>query len=204
MFLYVDGPTKVTFELPHDCLSRYLKECVEKHYWKSLEVFLLGGGGHGSYAKGEGGIATGNCDLKEISLCDVIKSNPKPNMYYELTSVFIDHGALVNGRNEQDIPLALAVNCDDHDLAVVLLKKNANPQDLLRSESGKPDDTPVHTAFRIGLSLGMLYVSESQSTVMLRALCKCLHIRGAKNSVVFENSHTLKMIYISFIISKKV
>jgi ankyrin repeat protein len=120
-----------------------------------LEVFLLGGGGHGSYAKGEGGIATGNCDLKEISLCDVIKSNPKPSMYYELISVLIDHGALVNGRNEQDMPLAYAVNYDDHDLAVVLLKKNANPQGLLRSKSGKHDDTPVHTAFRIGLSSGI-------------------------------------------------
>jgi hypothetical protein len=38
---------------------------------------------------------------------------------------------------------------------------------------------------------------------MLRALCECLQIRGAKNSVVFENSHTLKMICISFIINKK-
>ena len=38
---------------------------------------------------------------------------------------------------------------------------------------------------------------------MLRALCECLHIRGAKNSVVFENSHSLKMICISFIINKK-
>ena len=44
---------------------------------------------------------------------------------------------------------------------------------------------------------------ESQSTVMLRALCECLHIRGAKNSVVFENSYTLKIICISFIINKK-
>jgi hypothetical protein len=34
--------------------------------------------------------------------------------------------------------------------------------------------------------------AESQSAVMLRALCECLHIRGAKNSAVFENSHTLK------------
>jgi hypothetical protein len=147
---------KITFELPTECVSRYLKECVEKHDWQSLEVFLLGGGGHGSYAKGEGGIATGNCDLKEISLCGVIKSDPKPNMYYELISVLIDHGALVNGRNEQDIPLALAVNYNDHDLAVVLLKKNANSQGLLRSKSGKRGDTPIHTAFRIGLSLGML------------------------------------------------
>jgi hypothetical protein len=38
---------------------------------------------------------------------------------------------------------------------------------------------------------------------MLRALCECLHIRGAKNSVVFENSYTLKIICISFIINKK-
>ena len=120
-----------------------------------MEVFLLGGGGHGLYAKGEGGIATGNCDLREISLCDVIKSNPKPSMYYELISVLIDHGALVNGRNEQDMPLAYAVNYDDHDLAVVLLKKNANPRGLLRSKSGKHDDTPVHKAFRIGLSSGI-------------------------------------------------
>ena len=44
---------------------------------------------------------------------------------------------------------------------------------------------------------------ESQSTVMLRALCECFRIRGAKNSVVFENSHTLKMICISFIRNKK-
>jgi hypothetical protein len=36
---------------------------------------------------------------------------------------------------------------------------------------------------------------------MLRALCECL--QGAKNNVVFENSHTLKMIYISFIMNKK-
>jgi hypothetical protein len=47
----------------------------------------------------------------------------------------------------------------------------------------------------------LLFVSslfkESQSTVILRALCE------AKNSVVFENSHTLKMICISFIINKK-
>jgi hypothetical protein len=38
---------------------------------------------------------------------------------------------------------------------------------------------------------------------MLRALCEWLHTLGAKNSVVFENSHTLKMICISFIINKK-
>ena len=129
-----------------------MKECVEKHYWKSLEVFLLGGGGYRSYAKGKGGIATGCCDLKEISLCDIIRS--KPNMYGELIDVMIDHGALVDGRNEQDIPLALAVNYHDHDLAVVLLKKNANPDGLLKSKYGKHDDTSIHTAFRIGLSLG--------------------------------------------------
>ena len=38
---------------------------------------------------------------------------------------------------------------------------------------------------------------------MLRALCECLQIRGAKNSIVFENGHTLKIIFISFIINKK-
>jgi hypothetical protein len=46
---------------------------------------------------------------------------------------------------------------------------------------------------------------------MLRALCECLHIRGAIKSVFFEKSHTLKMICIrdkikndiSFIINKK-
>jgi hypothetical protein len=36
----------------------------------------------------------------------------------------------------------------------------------------------------------LLYIiKESQSTVMLRAL-ECLHLRGANNRVVFENSHT--------------
>ena len=139
-------------------MSKHLKDCVEKHHWKSLEVFLLGGGGYRSYAKGEGGIATGCCDLKEISLCDLIKS--KPNMYCELINVMIDHGVLVDGRNEQDIPLALAVNYGDHDLAVILLKKNANPDGLLKSKYGKHDDTSVHTAFRIGLSLGK-YVIQS-------------------------------------------
>ncbi len=158
LFLDIVGPTKVTFELPHDCLSRYLKECVDKHYWKSLEVFLLGGGGHGSYAKGKGGIATGNCSLNEISLCDVIKARTKPSMYYELVSVLIDHGTLVNGRNDQDIPpLTYAVNYDDYDLAFVLLKKHANPEGLIRSKFGKHDDTPIHTAFRIGLSSGVSY-----------------------------------------------
>ena len=155
LFLNIDGPAKVTFELPRDYLSRYLKECVEKHYWKSLEVFLLGGGGHLSFAKGEGGIATGNCDLNEISLCDIIKSDPKPNMYYELINAMIDHGSLVNGRNDQDFPLAFAVNHDDHDLAIILLKKNADPKSLVKSKFGKHDDTPIHTAFRIGLSTGM-------------------------------------------------
>jgi hypothetical protein len=38
---------------------------------------------------------------------------------------------------------------------------------------------------------------------MLRALCKCLHIRRANNRVVFENSRTLKTIYISFIMNEK-
>ena len=154
IILFIVGPTKVTFELPRQSMSKYLKECVEKHYWRSLEVFLLGGGGYRSYAKGEGGIATGCCDLNEISLCDIIKSKPKPKMYYDLINVVIDHGALVDGRNEQDIPLALAVNYNDHDLAVVLLKKNANPDGLLKSKYGKHDDTSMHTAFRIGLSLG--------------------------------------------------
>ena len=139
-------------------MNKYLKDCVEKHHWRSLEVFLLGGGGYRSYAKGEGGIATGCCDLKEISLCDLIKS--KPNMYCELISVMIDHGVLVDGRNEQDIPLASAVNYGDHDLAVILLKKNANPYGLLKSKYGKHDDTSIHTAFRIGLSLGN-YVIQS-------------------------------------------
>jgi hypothetical protein len=47
-------------------------------------------------------------------------------------------------------------------------------------------------------------IKESQSTVMLCTLCNCLQIRGAKNSgVVFENSRTLKMICVSFIINKK-
>ena len=46
-------------------------------------------------------------------------------------------------------------------------------------------------------------LKESQLTVMLRVPCECLHIWGAKNSVVFENNHRLKMIYISFIINKK-
>ena len=46
-------------------------------------------------------------------------------------------------------------------------------------------------------------IKETQSTMMLRALCKCLHIRRANNSVVFENSRTLKMIYISFIMNEK-
>ena len=168
LFLDIVGPTKVTFELPHDCLSRYLKECVDKHHWKSLEVFLLGGGDHGSYAKGKGGIATGNCSLNEISLCDVIKADPKPSMYYELVSVLIDHGTLVNGRNDQDIPpLAYAVSYDDHDLAVVLLKKNANPEGLIRSKFGKHDDTPIHTAFRIGLYSGVSCFLSTDVIVLL-------------------------------------
>jgi hypothetical protein len=33
------------------------------------------------------------------------------------------------------------------------------------------------------------------ATVMLRLLCECLHKRGAKNSVIFENSHTPKIHY---------
>ena len=131
-----------------------MKECVEKHFWEYLEVFLLGGGGYRSYAKGEGGIATGCCDLKEISLCDIIKSESKPNLYYELISVMIDHGAFVDGRSEHDTPLAVAVNYDDYNLAVVLLKKNANPDGLLKSKYGKHDDKSIHTAFKIGLSLG--------------------------------------------------
>ena len=157
MFLDIVGPAKVTFELPRYCLSRYIKECVEKHYWKSLEDVLLGGGGHRSFAKGEGGIATDNCDLKEISLCDVIKSkpNPKSKKYYKLISAMIDHGSLVNGRNKKDIPLVFAINRCDHDLAVILLKKNADPKSLVKSKFGKHDDTPIHTAFRIGLSTGM-------------------------------------------------
>ena len=156
MFLNVVGPEKVTFELPRDYLSRYLKECVKNQDWKSLEVLLLGGGGHRSFAKGEGGIATGNCDLNEISLCDVIKSDPKPDMYYKLISAMIDHRSLVNGRNNQDVPLAFAVNHNDHDLAIILLKKNADPKGLIKSKFGKHDDTPIHSAFRIGLSTGML------------------------------------------------
>ena len=131
-----------------------MTEYAEKHDWKSLEVFLLGGGGYRSYAKGKGGIATDCCDLKDISLCDVIKSKPKPDMYYELINALIDHGALVDGRNEQDIPLALAVEYADHDLAVNLLKKNANPDGLLKSTFGKHEDTPIHIAFRIGISSG--------------------------------------------------
>ena len=155
-FFNIDGPTKITFELPHDYVSKYLKDCSEKHYWKSIELLLLGGGGHHCYAKGVGGIATGSCDLKDISLCDVIKSDPKPSQYYKLVTALIDNGALVDGRSEQEIPpLALAVNHDDHDLAVALLKKNANPQNLIKCKSGKHDDTPIHTAFRTGLTLGI-------------------------------------------------
>ena len=131
-----------------------MKEHADKRNWKPLEVLLLGGYGNRSCAKGKGGIIPGNCDLKAISLCDVIESKPKPNKYYELINAMIDHGALVDGCNEQDIPLAIAVNCDDHDLAVALLEKNANPDGLLKSKFGKQYDTPIHTAFRIGLSLG--------------------------------------------------
>ena len=131
-----------------------MKEHAEKHDWKPLEVLLLGGGGYCSYAKGKGGIATGSCDLQEISLCNVIESKPKLNMYYELINAMLDHGALVDGCNKQSTPLAIAVNYDDHDLAVALLKKNANPDGLLKSRFGKKYDTAIHTAFRIGLSLG--------------------------------------------------
>lgn len=145
-YIYLAGPDKLNFKLPGEFLSRYLKANMTK-----LEYFLLGGGGYGSYAKGEGGIATGNCDLKDISLCDIIKLDPKPIMYYELISAVIDHGVLVNGH---PTPLALAVNLDDHELAVVLLKKNAKPEGLLESKFKQRDDTPVHTAFRIGLSSG--------------------------------------------------
>ncbi|XP_028397252.1 LOW QUALITY PROTEIN: TPR and ankyrin repeat-containing protein 1-like [Dendronephthya gigantea] len=151
---YKYGPMKVNFELPRDCLNRYMKECVENDYWKSVEVLLLGGGGQRSYAKGRGGIATRICDLSDISLCDVIKSDPKPIKYHELISVMIENGVLVNGRDEQDIPVALAVNYDDHDLAVILLKKNANPDGLVKCKFGKRDDMPIHSAFRIGLSSG--------------------------------------------------
>lgn len=151
---------KVNFQLPRDCVSRYLKECVEKNDWKSLDVFLLGGGGERSYAKGEGGIATGNCDLSDISLGGIVKLDPKPSSYYQLITVMIDHGVLVNGRNEQDIPLALAVNHNDHDLAVVLLEKNANPDGLRKSKFGKHDDMPIHSAFRIGLTSGLFNISR--------------------------------------------
>lgn len=165
MCFILDGPMKVNFELPRDCLSRYLKQCVDNHYWKSLEVLLLGGGGKRSYAKGRGGIATGNCDLGEISLCDIIKSDPKPDKYHQLITVMIDHGVLVNGCDKQDIPLALAVNYDDHDLAVVLLKKNANPDGLVKSKFGKHDDMPIHSAFRIGLSSGLFDICLQKADV---------------------------------------
>ena len=149
----VDGLSKISFEIPRDCMSKYLTECAEKSYWKSLEMFLLGGGGQ--YAKGDGGIATGKCDLNEISLCDVIRSDPKPSMFYKLIETLIEHGALVNTSFHHESPLTVAVNFEDHDLAVILLKKNAEPGGLLRSKfAGKNDNSHVHIAFKIGLMKG--------------------------------------------------
>ena len=183
MYVALDkgGPAKVTFKLPRDCLSRYIKECVEKHYWKSLEDVLLGGGGHRSFAKGEGGIATDNCDLKEISLFDVIKSDPKPKKLYKLISAMIDHGSLVNGRNEKDIPLVSAINRRDHDLAIILLKKNANPEGIIKSKFGRHDDTPVHTAFRIGLASGMSGILIMQFNYTRHEVTRVLNLLSVMN-----------------------
>ena len=185
MFLDIVGPAKVTFELPRDCLNKYLKECIESNDWRSLELFLLGGGGHQSFAEGEGGIATGNCDLKDISLCDVLKADPKPNMYYELINALIDHGTLVNGCNEQDNPLVFALNHDDHDLAVFLLKKNANSENLLKSKFGKQDDTPIHTAFRIGLTLGTDTYYVSKYILHVSIIFIVQHLVICRNYVVY-------------------
>ena len=148
----LDGPKNINFPLPRECMDKYLKECMAREDWVKLELLFLGGGGQQRYVEGEGGLATG-CNVSEISLVDLIKSKKKGTNSQKLLTVLIEHGACFNGTGKQS-PLSVAVDEKDYESAVVLLKKKADVKGLLQSKCSRADDTPAHTAFRIGLSSG--------------------------------------------------
>ena len=148
----LDGPKNINFPLPLECMDKYLKECMAREDWVKLELLFLGGGGQQRYVEGESGLAAG-CYVSEISLVDLIKSKKKGTNFQKLLTVLIDHGACVNGTGKQS-PLSVAVDEKDYQSAVVLLKKKADVNGLLQSKCSSADDTPAHTAFRIGLSSG--------------------------------------------------
>lgn len=145
---------KVTFELPPECLSAFLKECVVKENWCMIEFLFLGGGGKQSYREGAGGLATG-CDACQVSLNHLIKSKRKINDLQKLLTVLIDHGAAVDGVSDLP-PLSVAVNEKDYESALILLERKASVDGLIQSKISKPGETPAHTALRIGLSSGEL------------------------------------------------
>lgn len=129
-----------------------MKKCAVKTDWRRIELLFLEDGGQQCYAGGAGGLAA-NCDASQLSLSDLIKSRRQLEDLPKLLAVLIDHGALVNGIDDQP-PLSTAVDQEDYASAVVLLEKQANVNGLLQSKISKSDDAPVHTAFRIGLYSG--------------------------------------------------
>ena len=148
----LDEITTINFDLPSEYFNQFLKQCAVRKDWSRVELLFLGDGGQRCCASGAGGL-TANCDASEVSLSDLMKSRGKLNNLPKLLAVLIDHGALVNGICNQS-PLTVALDRKDYTSAVVLLENKANVNGLLQSRISKSDDTPLHTAFRIGLFSG--------------------------------------------------